>query len=70
MAKEATVVGSNTYGTSRRGSEFRVAVDLLSRFAGELAPLQTHRFPLERVEQAFSTAADKRSGAIKVTIAP
>ena len=70
MAKEVTVVGSNTYGTSRRGSEFRVALDLLPRFAGELAPLQTHRFPLERVEQAFATAADKRSGAIKVTIAP
>ncbi len=68
LLKEVTVVGSNTYGTARRGPEFRAAVELLPRYAAEIAPLQTHRFPLARVAEAFQTAADKKSRAIKVTI--
>jgi L-iditol 2-dehydrogenase len=68
MAKEITVIGSNTYGTGPRGPEFRVAVDLLPRYAAEIAPLQTHRFDLAQVEDAFACAADKSKGAIKVTV--
>ncbi len=70
MAKEIEVVGSNTYGTGRRGPEFRVAVDLLPRYRSELEPLQTHRFSLDAVADAFACAADKKSGAIKVTVLP
>jgi threonine dehydrogenase-like Zn-dependent dehydrogenase len=70
MAKELTILGSNTYGTDRRGPEFRGAVDLLPRFRDELSGLQTHHFPLDSVEDAFRTASDKKSGAIKVTVIP
>jgi threonine dehydrogenase-like Zn-dependent dehydrogenase len=70
LLKEITLIGSNTYGTGRRGPEFRAAVELLPRYASELAPLLTHRFPLARVAEAFATAADKKSRAIKVTITP
>jgi threonine dehydrogenase-like Zn-dependent dehydrogenase len=70
VLKEVAVIGSNTYGTTRRGSEFRAAVDLLPRHASELAPLLTHRFPLARVSEAFACAADKRNAAIKVTVTP
>ena len=70
MAKEIELIGSNTYGTGRRGPEFRVAVDLLPRYRRELEPLQTHRFALDAVEDAFACAADKKSGAIKVTVLP
>jgi threonine dehydrogenase-like Zn-dependent dehydrogenase len=68
MAKELELVGSNTYGTDRRGPQFRGAVDLLPRYREEIDVLQTHRVPLEQVEDAFRLADDKRSGAIKVTI--
>jgi threonine dehydrogenase-like Zn-dependent dehydrogenase len=67
MAKEIELVGSNTYG-HEHGSDFARAIDLLARHAGELAPLQTHRFPLREIEAAFRTAADKRSGALKVVL--
>jgi threonine dehydrogenase-like Zn-dependent dehydrogenase len=70
MHKELEVVGSNTYGQDRRGGEFAAAVDLLPRLRSELASLQTHAFPLKSVQEGFACAADKRSGAIKVTIEP
>ena len=68
--RELEIVGSNMYGAGRRGSEFRAAVELLPRYAAEIAPLQTHRFALEQLESAFTAASDKHSGAIKVTIEP
>ena len=68
MAKEIRVIGSNTYGTDRRGAEFGGAVALLPRYAAELAPLLTHQFPLARLDDAFAAADDKTSGAIKVTL--
>jgi threonine dehydrogenase-like Zn-dependent dehydrogenase len=67
MERELELVGSNTYG-HEHGSEFAEGVALLERYAGELALLQTHRFPLEALTEAFTTADDKRSGAIKVTL--
>jgi len=70
MIKELTLVGSNTYGTTRRGSEFGSGVELLPRYATELAPLLTHQFPLSELEQAFQCAGDKSSGAIKVSVLP
>ena len=70
MMKELTIIGSNTYGTGRRGLEFRAAVDLLPRYRSEIEPLLTHRFPLTRVADAFECAANKQTGAIKVTIEP
>ncbi len=68
MAKELSVVGSNTYGTDRRGPEFASAVALLPRYGDEIGPLQTHQFPLEQVADAFACADDKASGSIKVTL--
>jgi threonine dehydrogenase-like Zn-dependent dehydrogenase len=70
LLKEIELVGSNVYGTARSGSEFRAAVGLLPRYRAELERLQTHRFPLDRVADAFTAAADKKSGAIKVTVEP
>lgn len=68
MAKELEIVGSNTYGMDRRGSEFGAAVELLPRHRAEIERLQTHRYALRDVESAFAAAADKKSGAIKVRV--
>jgi threonine dehydrogenase-like Zn-dependent dehydrogenase len=70
LMKEVQILPSFAYGTNRRGPEFGAAVELLPRFADELGLVQTHQFPLDRVADAFETAADKRSGALKVTVVP
>ena len=41
---------------------------LVSEGLIDLKPLVTHRFPLEKAVDAFHTAADPSSGAIKVQI--
>lgn len=68
--KELIIRGSAFFGTSEHGPEFRAATKLLPRYKQELKVLQTHQFPLSRVAEAFATAADKNTGAIKVTILP
>ena len=68
VVKEVEMLGSVLYGPSRRGSDFGAAVSLLPRFQPDLAPLQTHQYPLRAIHQAFQTALDKTTGAIKVTL--
>ncbi|HEY4685564.1 MAG TPA: alcohol dehydrogenase catalytic domain-containing protein [Dehalococcoidia bacterium] len=68
--KELKIMGSAFFGTSEHGPEFRASTKLLPRYKGELKLLQTHQFPLSRVADAFAAAADKNTGAIKVTILP
>lgn len=69
FAKEVTLVGSNCYARNRGRSDFDRAVELLHRYHDRLAPLVTHRFELDRINDAFATAADKHRGSIKVHIA-
>jgi threonine dehydrogenase-like Zn-dependent dehydrogenase len=58
------------YGTSGGRSDFELALALLTSRADALEGLVTHAFPLERVGEAFATAADKRSGAVRVVVEP
>jgi threonine dehydrogenase-like Zn-dependent dehydrogenase len=67
--KELRIVGSNCYGRGGRQSDYDLAIEIMRRNADALGPLVTHRFPLERIAEAYATAADKTSGAIKVQIA-
>lgn len=68
VTTEAIVTGSNCYGYSGLTTDFQAAIDLIS--SGKVAPTKivTHRFPLDEITEAFATAADKRSGAIKVHV--
>lgn len=68
VRKELEIVGSMFYGTVRTGSEFGAAVRRMGSIASELAALQTHRFGLDQVVEAFGTADDKSSLSVKVTI--
>lgn len=70
MMKELRLQGSFCYGSTKRGPEYAAAAQLTGRFEPELATMTTHQFGLEDVVDAFETAADKSSGAIKVTILP
>jgi 2-desacetyl-2-hydroxyethyl bacteriochlorophyllide A dehydrogenase len=66
--KEARIFGSNCYGRPGRRSDYEIAIEIMRRNGERLRALITHRFPLEDIAQAYATADDKSSGAIKVTI--
>lgn len=62
--KELAVLGA--YGATPR--QYRLTLDLLAREAARAEEIVTHRFPLERIAEAFETI---RSGAgLKVVIRP
>jgi len=71
LVKELRILGSLVYGRAGARADFDIALDLLRRQGKRIAEtLITHRFPLDRIDDAFRTAADKTTGSIKVTIAP
>ncbi len=60
------LVISGAYGATHR--QYRITMDYLARRQDELARVVTHRFPLERIEEAFDTI---RSGTgLKMVIVP
>jgi 2-desacetyl-2-hydroxyethyl bacteriochlorophyllide A dehydrogenase len=68
LAKEVRIVASMMYSRPRPVADFVAAIELLSAAREELATLITHHVPLEAIDQGFTTASDKRSGAIKVRV--
>jgi 2-desacetyl-2-hydroxyethyl bacteriochlorophyllide A dehydrogenase len=70
LMKEVRLVGAMMYDRTGPRSDFATAIALLAARCAELAPLVTHTFPLAAIQDAFATAADKRSGAIKVSVLP
>jgi threonine dehydrogenase-like Zn-dependent dehydrogenase len=70
LVKELRIIGSLVYSRAGARADYDIVLELLARRGAEIArALITHRFPLDRVGDAFQTAADKTSGSIKVTIA-
>ena len=65
-AKEQEMIASFTYKCRRPGRTFEEAVSALAADPSIADTLVTHRFPLEGADEAFATAADRSSGAIKV----
>jgi L-iditol 2-dehydrogenase len=62
--KELAILGA--YGATNR--QYRITMDYLTRRRTELAPVVTHRFPLDRIAEAFATI---RSGTgLKMIIEP
>ncbi len=68
--KEGTLTWSNCYDRAGPEADFEVAARLVSDERERLERLLTHRVPLERINDAFALASDKRSGAIKVSVVP
>jgi threonine dehydrogenase-like Zn-dependent dehydrogenase len=70
FVKEPRVVGSNCYGRTGRHSDYGLAIEIMRRNAAAMKGMITHRYPLDRIADAYATADDKSTGAIKVTITP
>ncbi|HEY8173916.1 MAG TPA: alcohol dehydrogenase catalytic domain-containing protein [Dehalococcoidia bacterium] len=68
--KEMKLVGANCYGRGGRRSDYELSIEIMRRNVDAMRKLITHRFPLEKIADAYATADDKSSGAIKVTITP
>ncbi len=59
-----------TYRVQGGVHDFAIALDVLAGDPGRFAALITHREPLDRVGDAFRTAADKTTGTLRVVVAP
>jgi 2-desacetyl-2-hydroxyethyl bacteriochlorophyllide A dehydrogenase len=68
--KEPVVVGSNMHGHDETGRDMDAAARVLADNPEVAAAMITHRFPLDRAAEAFTVAADRASGAIKVLLEP
>ena len=62
--KELAILGA--YGATHR--QYRITMDYLNRRKNDLAPVVTHRFPLERIGEAFATIRD--GTGLKMVIVP
>jgi 2-desacetyl-2-hydroxyethyl bacteriochlorophyllide A dehydrogenase len=68
--KEISLVPASMYGRVGPSRDIEVAATILAS-RPEIAPtLITHRFPLDAAAEAFATARDRSSGAIKVVLEP
>jgi len=72
--KELHVVGSNGFGVEEVGGVAKHAMEHYFDFVGggfDLTPVITHRFPLERWDEAVLALKDsRRTGAVKVLLEP
>ena len=68
--KEVSLCPTMLYGRGAGGRDADAAAALLATTPELPRALITHRFPLGAAAEAFATAADRRSGAIKVVLEP
>jgi 2-desacetyl-2-hydroxyethyl bacteriochlorophyllide A dehydrogenase len=68
VSKELQIRGSSCYSYSGLDKDFDTAIDLIASKRVDALSIVTHRFPLHDIAQAFSVAADKTSGSIKVLL--
>lgn len=69
LMKEVSIAFSNCYYHPEQAEpDFVAATRLIEEQHERLQQLITHEYPLAEIGAAFATAADKRSGAIKVSV--
>jgi threonine dehydrogenase-like Zn-dependent dehydrogenase len=70
--QEVDLVGSMTFGMEhldgREVHTFDLVIEMLQEGALSADDLITHRFPFAEYHKAITTAKDKRTGSIKVTL--
>ena len=70
LLKEATLAWSYCYGRGEEPGDFADATRLLAAERERAARLATHAVPLADADRAFELAADRKGGAIKVSVIP
>ncbi len=69
-ARNITIETSTMYSQTGLSRDVDVAAQLMGRYPNIAKALITHRLPLDAAVEAFSIAADRQAGAIKVVIEP
>ena len=70
LMKEATLAWSYCYEHGDERSDFADAVRILDEHLDAALSLVSHELPLAEVARAFDVAADRKAGALKVSLAP
>ncbi len=70
LLKEQSILFSSCYSATDGRHEFDMAAEFMASGRAKLAPMVTHRFPLERINEAFAAAYDKSTRSIKVQVFP
>lgn len=71
LRNEINLLFSWSYSTWDGVPEFQISLDLVAEGKVQTEPLITHKFPLEKINEAFQTALDKyKSNALKVLVIP
>jgi threonine dehydrogenase-like Zn-dependent dehydrogenase len=68
VSKELQIRGSCCYSYCSVKKDFDAAIDLLATNQVNAISIVTHRFPLQDIAHAFSVAADKTTGSVKVLL--
>lgn len=68
VSKELQIRGSCCYGYGSLVKDFDAAISLIATHQVDAISIVTHRFPLQDIVHAFSVAADKTTGSIKVLL--
>ena len=68
LLKEGTLAWSNCYAHGPSQTDFADAIEILENQRAQIEPVVTHTRSLDAVGEAFATAADKASGAVKVSV--
>jgi alcohol dehydrogenase len=68
LIKEATIRASHAFGLWNLVSEFELAVEMLGRGQFPAAQIITHRFPLEKIGEAFELKLADPARTMKVQI--
>ena len=68
LLKEQSIIFSSCYSILDGRHDYEAAIDMVAAGRAPVGQMVTHRFPLERMQEALDTAYDKGSGSIKVQI--
>ena len=68
LLKEQSIVFSSCYSILDGRHDYEAAIEMVAAGRAPVEQMVTHRFPLERMQEALDTAYDKGSGSIKVQI--
>lgn len=68
VSKELQIRGSCCYGYGSLEKDFDAAITLIATNQVDAISIVTHRFSLQDIAHAFSVAADKTTGSIKVLL--
>ena len=70
LLKEQSIIFSQCYSVLDGRHDYEIAIDLYATSGVPLKDIVTHTFPLSDMQEALRTAGDKKTGAIKVQVAP